>query len=219
MVKKLIKFQFVVFFLTLTIVSFGSAQPKYPETISTLLSAYQSETDAHLNYSFYAQTAKSENYPNLAYLFVSFAASESIHASNFKQILSSLGVEVKQASRQSRKASGTRVNLKAALEFEMLDIDQRYPQLIEKVKPENHEVALRNLNYSWEAEKQHRELILKMQSGTGIFFGILAKKIEETSFQYFVCQTCGSTTVELPNQVCPICKGPVSVYKEVGKLK
>jgi len=219
MVKKLIKFQFVVFFLTLTIVSFGSAQPKYPETISALLSAYQNETGAYLNYLSYAQTAKSENYPNLAYLFISFAASESIHASNFKQIMSSLGVEVKQASRQSRKTSGTKVNLKAALEFEMLDIDQRYPQLIEKAKPENHEVALRNFNYSWEAEKQHRELILKMQSGTGIFFGILAKKIEETSFQYFVCQACGSTTVELPNQMCPICKGPVSVYKEVERLK
>lgn len=219
MVKKLIKFQFVVFFLTLTIVSFGSAQPKYPETISALLSAYQNETGAYLNYLSYAQTAKSENYPNLAYLFISFAASESIHASNFKQIMSSLGVEVKQASRQSRKTSGTKVNLKAALEFEMLDIDQRYPQLIEKAKPENHEVALRNLNYSWEAEKQHRELILKMQSGTGIFFGILAKKIEETSFQYFVCQTCGSTTVELPNQACHICKGPVSAYQEVSRLK
>jgi rubrerythrin len=219
MMKKLINFQFIVFFLTLTAVSLGSAQPKYHETISALLSAYQNETEAYLNYSSYAQIAKSESYPNLAYLFISFAASESIHASNFKQILSSLGVEVKKASIQSRKGSGTRGNLKAALEFEMSDIDQRYPQLIEKAKPEGHEVALRNLNYSWEAEKQHRELILKMQSGTGIFFGILAKKIEETSFQYFVCQTCGSTTVELPSQECPICKALVSVYREVERVK
>jgi rubrerythrin len=219
MAKKLIKFQFVVFFFIFTIVSFGSAQPKYPETISTVQIAYSNEIQACQNYLAYAQRAKSENYPNLSYLFTSFAASEAIHAQNFKQILLDLGIKAKEAPDLKLKISGTRINLKEALEFEMLDIDQRYPQLIEKAKPENYLPGLRHLNYSWEAEKQHRELILKMQSGTGIFFGILAKKIEETSFQYFVCQTCGSTTVELPNQACHICKSPVSAYQEVSRLK
>jgi rubrerythrin len=101
----------------------------------------------------------------------------------------------------------------------MLDIDQRYPQLIEKAKSETHESALRNLNYAWETEKQHHDLIKKMQSGTGIFFGMLAKKVEETSFHYFVCQMCGSIVIEFPDQVCPICKSPASVYKEVERLK
>ncbi len=100
----------------------------------------------------------------------------------------------------------------------MLDIDQRYPQFVEEAKPEAHEGTLRNLNYAWDIEKQHRDLIQKMQSGTGIFFGILAKKMEKTSLKYFVCQICGSTMVELPKDSCPICKNPASVYKEVARF-
>jgi rubrerythrin len=218
--RKAIPIQIVFLIFTILIPVFLiQAQTKYPETVSTLQSAYNNEIQASQNYMAYAQKAKSENYPNLSYLFVSFAASEAIHARNFKEILSNFGVEVKENPTSKVKVSGTRVNLKGALDFEMIDIDQRYPQLIEKAKPENHEPTLRNLNYSWEAEKQHREIIQKMQSGTGIFFGILAKKIEETSFQYFVCQRCGSTVVELPDKVCSICKGSVSLYKEVERLK
>ena len=195
------------------------AQSSNPETIATLQMAYKNEIQAYSNYKAYAQKAKSENYPNLSYLFVSFEISESIHAHNFKQVLSELGVEMKETPSPIVKVKGTRLNLKSALDFEMLDIDQRYPHLIEKAKPENHEPTLQNLHYAWETEKQHRDLIQKMQSGTGIFFGILAKKIEETSFQYFVCQTCGSTVAELPDKVCPVCRSPVSVYKEVERLK
>ena len=220
MVTKVIQFQvFVLILIVFIQVSFVDAQTKYPETISVLQAAYQNEIQAYLNYMAYAQKAKSESYPNLSYLFVSFATAESIHARNFKQILSNLGVEVKEMATPKVKVSGTRVNLKSALDFEMLDIDQRYPQLIEKGKSETHEVALRNLNYAWDTEKQHRDLIQKMQSGTGIFFGILAKKIEETSFQYFVCLTCGSTMIEFPDRVCPICKSPASQSKEVERLK
>lgn len=218
--RKAISIQIVFLIFTILIPVFLiQAQTKYPETVSTLQSAYNNEIQASQNYMAYAQKAKSENYPNLSYLFVSFATSEAIHAHNFKEILSNFGVEVKENPTSKVKVSGTRVNLKGALDFEMVDIDQRYPQLIEKAKSENHEPALRNLNYSWEAEKQHREIIQKMQAGTGIFFGVLSKKIEETSFQYYVCQTCGSTVVEIPNKACPICRSAASQYKVVERLK
>jgi len=220
MLKRMIPFQIgMIGFIILFSIPSAVPQSKYPETIATLRTACSNEIQAHLNYSAYAQKANSENYPNIAYLFSGFALSESIHARNFRQILSELEGQVKETPKPDLKVFNTKANLKNALDFELKDIDQRYPQLIEKIKPEKHEAAIRDITYAWESEKQHRDLIQKMQSGTGIFFGLLAKKIEETSVRYFVCQICGSTVVELPKDSCPICKGSVSGYKEVERIK
>jgi rubrerythrin len=200
-------------------VPFANAQPRYPETILGLQRAYLSEIQAHLNYLAYAEKAKSENYVNMTYFFSSLAASEAIHARNFKQVLFDLGAEVKDSPRPEVKVSGTQGNLKAALDFELEDIERRYPELLEKIKAEKNETAIRNVCYAWESEKQHRDLILKMQSGTGIFFGMLAKRIETTSVRSFVCQVCGSTLFKLPEDACPICNSPPSSYKELEKPK
>jgi rubrerythrin len=48
-----------------------------------------------------------------------------------------------------------------------------------------------------------------------MLFGFLAKKIEESPAHYFVCESCGSTLTELPEDACPICKGTVSRYKKL----
>lgn len=200
-------------------VSLTNAQSKYSETIGALKTAYKNEIQAHLNYLSYTEKAKLENYPNIGHLFISFATSESIHARNFKEVLSALGVQSWEPPKPEVKVFSTKENLKIALEFEIKDIDHRYPQIYEISKPENHETAIRDIIYAWDSEKQHRDLIQKMQSGTGIFFGVLAKKIEESSVQYFVCEVCGSTVTELPKGNCPICKNQASRYKEVERIK
>jgi len=200
-------------------VSLTNAQSKYSETIVALKTAYKNEIQAHLNYLSYTEKAKLENYPGIGHLFISFATSESIHARNFREVLSALGAQGWEPPKPEVKVLSTKENLKKALEFEIKDINQRYPQIYEKSKPENHETAIRNIIYAWDSEKQHRDLIQKMQSGTGIFFGVLAKKIEATSVQYFVCQVCGSTMIELPKDNCPICKSQASRYKEVERIK
>jgi rubrerythrin len=215
-------FLFRVFVLVLIIfvqVTFVDAQMEYPETINVLQIAYYNEIHANLTYLAYAQKAISEDYPNIAHLFVALAASESIHAHNFKQLLSDLGVEVKEASNPEIKVSTTKDNLKNATQAELQEIDHRYPQFIEKVKPEGHEAAIRYITYAWESEKQHRELIEKIKSGTGILFKMLSGIIEKTPNRYFVCQECGSTIREVPEVACPICKSPVSSYREIERVK
>jgi len=211
----LFMFSSIAFFRT----TFIDAQSKYSETVAVVKRAYASEIQAYLNYLSYAEKAKLENYPGLAYFFYSFAMAESVHARNFKQVLSVLGVPGWDPPKPEVQVFSTKVNLKSALAFEMADIDQRYPQFVDEATPEAHEGTLRNLNSAWDTEKQHRDLIQKMQSGTGIFFGVLAKKMEPPSLNFFICQTCGSTVPELPDQVCPICGSPVSVYLEVERQK
>ncbi len=213
------QFLLVLSSIVLHPVAFTDAQTKYSETILALQMAYASELQAHLNYLRYAEKARLDNYPAIAHLFISFATSESFHARNFKQILSDLGVQGIELPKLEVKVSSTRVNLRNALDYELKDIDQRYPRVYEKSKPDDHEEAIRNIIYAWDSEKQHRDLIRMVRSGTGIFFGILSKKIEGASVQYFVCQVCGSTMIELPTDRCPICNSQASRYKEVEKIK
>ena len=198
---------------------FVGAQSKYPKTIDALHERYGDEIHGVHEYLAYAKKALSEDYPNIAYLFVGFAASESVHARNFKRLLCDLGVEVKEIPEPEFKVSSTKENLRYATTLEIEEIDREYPRVIENIKPEKQEAAIQDIIYAWKAEKQHLDLLKKVLSGTGIFFGMLAKKIEKTDVRFFVCQRCGSTLTELPKDRCPICKGPVAGYKEVERIK
>jgi rubrerythrin len=220
MLTKAIKFQMVALILIVSVqTGFVDAQVEYPETINALQTVYRDEIRAHLTYLAYAREAISENYPNIAHLFVSLAASESIHARNFKQLLIDLKVELKQSPKPEIKVSTTKENLKSAAQAELQDIDYKYPQSLERAGPEGHDATIRYMTYAWDSEKQHRELIKKIESGTGILFKMLSGIIERTPHRYFVCQECGSTIRELPEVTCHICKGSVSNYKEIERVK
>lgn len=108
---------------------FADAQSKYPDTISGFQRAYSNEIQAYMNYNAYAEKAKMEKYINISYLFILFAASESIHARNFKKILSELGLHGWETSKPEIKVFTTKINLKNALDFEVEDIDKRYPEI------------------------------------------------------------------------------------------
>lgn len=192
-------------------------QAQCPDTILVLKKSFANEVAAHRRYSAFAKKARAEGYPNIAYLFVGLACSEKIHARNFKKVLADLGVTVKEVFQSEIDISSTKENLKSACYVELKEIDHIYPSCIERAKKEGHADAVRNFKYAWESEKQHRDLIEKIQSGTGIFFGALTKKIEGTPVEYFVCQTCGSTVVELPKEHCPICTGSQGTYRKISK--
>jgi rubrerythrin len=192
-----------------------SAQLEYSETISVLQLLYQDEMQALYNYRAFAKKAVSEKYPNIAKLFMAIAASESVHARNFEACLTKLGVAAEKFPQQPLTVASTRKNLEFAIRVELEEIDRKYPQFLEQIKPENHMQAIQYIKYAWESEKQHRELLKEMQSGTGIFFGLLTKRIEGNPSQYFVCQNCGSTLSEIPEVTCPICGGPSEKYKEI----
>ena len=192
-----------------------NAQSRYPETISVLQTLYQDEVQAFNDYQAYAKKAVSEKYPNIAKLFMAIATSESIHARNFKKVLADIGAEAEEVPEFEPKVSSTRKNLKLATAVELEEIDNKYPQFIKQVTPENHAEAIQYITYAWEAEKQHRALLKKIKSGTGMFFGFLTQKIEDSPSPYFVCQNCGSTLSEIPEATCPICGGPSVKYTEI----
>jgi rubrerythrin len=194
-------------------------QTKYPHTISVLQKAYQFETESVYTYQAYAQKALLEDYPNIGYLFTTFASSESIHARNFRQLLTDVGVEVRELPKSEIKVSDTKKNLRSAADKELKDIDVTYPMFIDEIKPEGYDTALRVFEYTVESEKQHRDEIEKIRSGTGILFRLLAKVIEGKTKRYFVCQVCGALADNLPKDGCPICHTSGSPYREVKREK
>jgi rubrerythrin len=166
------------------------AESDYTNTIQILQTLYKDEVQAFHNYRAYARMAESENHPKIAQLFMAFATSESIHARNFKAILSELGAVPQTQLEINVEVSSTKKNLNRATKVELEEIDNKYPQFVETLKSENHETAIQFATYAWKSEKQHRDLIKRIKSGTGIFFGLLKKD-------------------------CPICGTPAAKYKKI----
>jgi rubrerythrin len=187
----------------------------YPETVKALQERYADEIIAHQKYGRYAQQAEKENYPYTAHLFRSLAASEAVHARNFKRILAELGHKAVAPEIPEFAVTKTKHNIRHASSVEANEIDRKYPDILETISAENHEEAIRNITYAWEAERQHRELILKIKKASESWFGLLVGHIEGDPTRYYVCQICGSTLTELPAKQCPICGHDTSHYSEV----
>jgi len=194
------------------VIAAGSA---YTNTIAELQNRYVDEVVAHQKYNTYAQRAVEEGYPNIAHLFRALAASEAVHARNFKKLLAELDVEARLPAKFDYEIASTKKNIRHATTVEADEIDQKYPAILESIESEKHEDAIRYLTYAWKAEKQHRDLIVKIQKASKRWFGIVAKRIEGKPTRYYVCQVCGSTLIELPAETCPIGAHPVSEYREV----
>ncbi len=176
----------------------------YPETKSVLLEIHRDEVRALTSYRTFADRAVEEGYPSIASLFNALSVSETVHARNMKEVLAELGVTVWEPPPEL-EASSTRENLERAMAVELSEINEGYPAYLERIAPEEYQPAIDVVTYSWKAERQHRRLLEKIHGAVGMFFGVVAKKIEEAPSSYFVCDVCGSTTREPPEAVCGIC--------------
>ena len=195
----------------------SDASLNYQQTIMILKEAYVREIYAHLAYTKFSQKALEEDYPNIAYLFKSFAVAEGIHGRNFGNALISLG---DQPSSQAEKIGilSTQKNLDQAIKLELREINIYYPEHIRRIKEEEHWNSITAVAHALASEKQHENLLQKMKKGTGIFWSMLKKRIEAEDVTFFICQVCGSTLTKYPD-ICPICGKPNSFYKKIERHK
>ncbi len=192
----------------------SASVPGFTQTVSVMRVVLNGELLAHARYTAYAARAREESYPRIAALALALAASEAIHARNFQAVLHSLGVDATLEG-PAVTVGDTRSNIRNASTAELDEIDVRYPLYLARIRPEHHEPAIAALTHAWEAEKQHRDLITQLIQGSGLLFGVMARTIEGTPVQYFICDNCGSTLPELPAETCPVCQGPASRYSRV----
>jgi rubrerythrin len=200
--------------LCLVLLSAGAAAADYPKTIEALQERYADEVQAHLKYNAYAKQALKEGYPNIAHLFRALAASEAVHARNFAALLKKLGT-TPGTPKIAFQITSTRKHLQQATEVEADEIDKEYPAILARIEPEGYRPAIQSITWAWQAEKQHRELIIKIRDAATSWFGLLVNRIEGEPSHYYVCQICGSTLDQRPAQTCPICGHPAENYQEV----
>jgi rubrerythrin len=131
--------------------------PQNEVTVKNLLTAFESESNAHNKYTAYAEKAESEGMFGTASLLRAAARSEQIHASNHAHIIRQLGGEP-EAEIQPVEVRTTRENLTTALGDEIYEIESMYPRFLVENRHANNSAA-RTLTWALEAEKTHASLL------------------------------------------------------------
>ncbi|MGI2336438.1 MAG: rubrerythrin family protein [Dehalogenimonas sp.] len=162
-------------------------------TEQNLAAAFAGESQASRKYLFFAEKAEAEGLPQVARLFRAASEAETVHARNHLKVLK--GIE------------DTSSNLKAALSGEQYEFSTMYPDFINQAKKEGNERAELSFKNANAVEKIHHSLFQKALNDAG-----LGMKMEEKP--YFVCQVCGNTVLEAPDN-CPICNAPKTSFKKM----
>ena len=180
-----------------------------PITTNILVSAYEGEVIAHSNYIAFCGKATKGQYPNLAYLFKAFAASEKIHADNFKRVLEGMNCAAEEPV-FNLVVSDTKANLNTAATNEMKKIEKTYPGFLNQLRIESHDEAVVNCMYAWKSHKQHEAKIAEIKRYASSFFESVAEELEGLKLDFHVCEICGATVDEPPETPCGICNYPSS---------
>lgn len=191
----------------------GARTALHPRSAAAMREAQEAEMGVYWRYSEFGRLAQQEGYRGVAYLFAAFSSAELIHANNFGRVLSRLGVEVAPIAKPPFNVGSTRDNLVTAAEVEVHSVDVYYPQLLERIESEGHRDAMEAARWAWDTEKQHRDDIEKIRRWAPTLFEEVARRIDEKSDRYYVCQICGNTVHEVPAPVCQICRSASSHFR------
>jgi rubrerythrin len=163
-------------------------------TENNLQEAFGGESKANRRYTFFADKADKEGYPQVARLFRAVAMAETVHALNHLNAMDAIG--------------STKDNLLASSMGEHLEFTSMYPAFIEKANEERNERARRTFDWANKVEKIH----------FGYFEAVL-KDVKEgkkpADATYYVCQTCGNTVTGSAPDKCPICGSSSKAFKKV----
>ncbi|MDJ0950533.1 MAG: ferritin family protein [Alphaproteobacteria bacterium] len=192
-----------------------AAQPVESGTVRTLRSAAQTERAAYSRYMAFARRADAEGYVGISYLFIALATSEIIHAQNYERLLTRLGADITPHEPSVAPVADTKQNLIAAAEAELNSINNYYPQVHKQIEAGGNADAITNVRYSWESHRQHIEILDKIREYTPDYFEEVARRIDEESGIFYVCEICGSTTNTVPTGKCEICNFPVDHYRKI----
>jgi rubrerythrin len=128
------------------------------DTIANLKSSFNSENYTSDRYNAFSEKAVKEGYLQVAKLFKALSVAESIHAKKFKAVLESAGINMEKSD-PDYKVESTEINLKNAIQEEIMDIDFIYPGYVKESA--NSPLTKANSAFSsvWEAEKTHKKLL------------------------------------------------------------
>lgn len=159
-----------------------------------LAAAFAGESQANRKYLAFAKVADKEGLLQIARVFRSAAAAETIHAHNHLRALG--GIKT------------TPENLKEAIEGEHYEFTKMYPDFLEDSKSDGNSSAQRTFHLANEVEKIHHkfyEVALKAaESG---------KDLDKTDI--YVCPVCGYPAEGNAPDACPVCGTPKDKFMKI----
>ena len=163
-------------------------------TIDNLKEAFAGESQANRKYLAFAKKADAEGKPQIAKLFRSAAAAETVHAHAHFKVLDGVG--------------STADNLKAAVDGEGFEFMEMYPKFVAEAEAEDNKAAVMSFKNAMTVEEIHHAMYSKALETLDAGDDLPSAKI-------FVCPICGNTVCDEAPDKCPICGAPKSKFFEV----
>ncbi|MCF7792031.1 MAG: rubrerythrin family protein [Victivallales bacterium] len=164
-----------------------------------LIDAFGGESQAHMRYLKFAETANKEGFYNVSRLFSAISQAEIIHAHSHYQNLSHLNEGRTANSAATFGPGNTLKNLKLAHMGETFEVNEMYPTYIETAKFQREQKAQISFERALATEKKHKLLFEKAIEAVSAGKDMKLDTIH-------VCNVCGYT-LEAPEapENCPVC--------------
>lgn len=176
-----------------------------PKTMANLNAAYIREAKASAFYTESGRQAQRDGFPDVAKLFRAAALSEAIHRDNHRRAIRFQGETPKNVPLAKPKVKSTRDNLVESVADEREESRVIYPGYIRTAREEGSRSAERMFRFARDTERAHAKLFERALDGLG----------GKSATDYFLCQTCGMTTINTVPAVCPVCRGTGLDYRKV----
>lgn len=163
-------------------------------TLENLKDAFAGESRANQKYLAFAERAEQEGYPQVANLFRAAAAAEATHARVFLHVMAGIGPTVE--------------NLEEAINGESFEFKDMYPCYAAAATEEKNPAAVMAFDNATAVEQVHHSLYVEAMNKVKAGDDLPPRR-------FFVCRTCGDTTVNQPPETCPVCSAPKDQFDEI----
>ncbi len=162
-------------------------------TEENIKAAFAGESQAHMKYMLFAESAEREGLPNVARLFRAASFAEQVHAMRHLTTLGGIGK--------------TATNLEAAIAGETFEFESMYPAYEAVAKLEGEQGALKAIQYALDAEKVHAKLYTRARDAV-----TLGRDTEMGPV--VICEACGYTAEGEAPDKCPLCGAPKERFRK-----
>ena len=156
-------------------------------TQENLAAAFAGESQANRKYLAFAKQAELDGYPQIARLFRAAAHAETVHAHAHLRAMGGI--------------HKTLENLQVAIEGEGFEFQSMYPPYLEEAKQEGHKLAEASFRFALAVEETHHGLYQQALSAA-------QGGADLPQRQLYVCEICGHTVYDAPQDKCEVCKAP-----------
>lgn len=166
--------------------------------VQNMRSAFGGESQAHMRYMIWGETAKKEGFPVVETVFKAISYAESIHAKSHFNVIKDEGGDHEVTCMGGFGIGNTSDNLAAAAAGEKWEVTVMYPEFLENAESAGEKRAVNSIKWAMAAEKTHEDMYLEAKT-----YVDQGKDADFTNIQ--ICDVCGYAAHGDTVDKCPIC--------------